>query len=242
MKLQRLNFRELSKGTVNLLFCCIILILSLTGCLNDDDEIPEPVPAAYVLLFHASPDAPDLDIFLDNNQINARPFEYAKYYGYVQFPVGDKNLEISPLNGTTTLLDTTLNFVTDKIYSVFLANQAAKMEAFVVEDTSATPATGKAMLRLIHLSPDAPALDLTIANENGTALFENQSFKQATPFKEVTAGTFTFELRETGESDAILSTPQISFQSGRIYTLIIRGFSTPPTGNTNELSIQVINN
>ncbi|HSP18546.1 MAG TPA: DUF4397 domain-containing protein, partial [Myxococcaceae bacterium] len=67
-----------------------------------------------------------------------------------------------------------------------------------------TPATDQAQLRVIHASPDAPAVDV-YAKGSATPLFSNVKYGDTTAFKTVNAGTVQVELRATGS--AASSTP-----------------------------------
>ncbi len=105
----------------------VAIMLSLTSCLDDEDGTATPV--AYVSIFHASPDAPDLDVVLDNRQIFEQPLEYTDYSPYLQFFTGNRKLAFYPFNASNVLLDTTYNFQANKVYSVFVADNVADMSA-----------------------------------------------------------------------------------------------------------------
>jgi hypothetical protein len=212
----------------------------LQGCLNDDDE-PQIIPTAYVSLFHASPDAPEVDIVVDSRKINAFPFKYSDFTGYQNFYTGERNIKFTPVNASNALIDTTVTLVENKIYSLFVANTLNSIEAVFVGDSLQQPAENKARVRFVHLSPDAAAVDAAISSETAP-LFTNLVFKQASEFKEVPSGKHTFVLKQAGGTTNLLTLPDVTFNAGRNYTIVIRGFQTPPTGNTNALSGQVLLN
>jgi hypothetical protein len=218
------------------LACAVSIAAGLTGCMDDDDQTVTPVPVGYVSIYHASPDAPGLDVLIDNRKINSQPFDYADYTGYQNFYTGNRNIKFNSVNAANALVDTTLQVVDGKVYSLFVINRFPGIETLIVEDSAATPATGKAMVRFVHLSPDAEAMDVTLDGEPAT-LFDDTAFKQATDFKEVDAKSYTFKV--TG-SEVVLSTNPVTFREGGYYTLVVRGFSSPPAGNTNVLSLEVI--
>lgn len=215
------------------------LLLFLTGCFDDDAKEVQPTPMGYVSIYHAAPDAPELDITVDNKPINRRPFSYSDYSGYLNFFTGSRNLKFSAFNASNTLIDTTFIVEEGKVYSVFVINRLSSLETLVVTDSAATPATGKAMIRFVNLSPDGPAVDIAVTGESSN-LFDNTSFKQATDFKEVDAKTYSFQVKGTGTSDIILSANDIPVRAGGYYTVITRGFAHPPAGNTNVFSVEVL--
>ena len=222
------------------IFFAIALLVLLVSCMNDDDNfVSEPVEVAYVSIYHAAPDAPDLDIVVDGRVINYNPFDYTSYSGYLNFFTGDREIKFKATSANNALVDTTFSLEDGKAYSLFAVNKLPDVEALLVVDTAATPATGKAMVRFVHLSPDAPTFDVLVSGE-GNPLFAGRSFKQATSFREVDADTYTFEIKSAGSSDVVLSAEDVEILPGRFYTIITRGFVNPPAGNNNVLSVEVL--
>jgi len=88
------------------------------------------------------------------------------------------------------------------------------------------------------LSPNAPAVDIALAG--GAVLFPNYSFKQASAFTPINAGTYDLEVRLAGTSTVVLSLPGVPLIDGKIITVYARGF-VGATG-TQALSASVILN
>lgn len=222
------------------IFFSIALLVLLVSCMDEDDGIiSEPVQVAYVALYHASPDAPDLDITVDGRVINRYPFEYSSSTGYMNFFTGERKFQFNAVNANNALIDTTFNLEENKAYSLFAINRLSDVEALLVVDSAGTPSEGNAMVRFVHLSPDAPAFNIAV---NGTTdpLFADQSFKKATAFKELPANTYSFSVTNVAGGEAVLSADGVDLLPGRFYTIIVRGFATPPGGNTNVLSVEVV--
>jgi hypothetical protein len=90
------------------------------------------------------------------------------------------------------------------------------------------------------LSPDSPEMSVSaVNNASGVILFEGVSFKHATAFKPVDAASTSFEIKNAN-GVKVLSAAGISLQPGRFHTIITRGFSNPPAGNSNVLSMEVL--
>jgi hypothetical protein len=222
------------------IFFSIAVMILLVSCLDDDENlVSEPVEVAYVSIYHAAPDAPDFDIIVDGRVINSAPFDYSSYSGYLNFFTGNREIRFAARNADNALIDTTFNFEDEKAYSLFAINRLSKIEALLVEDSAATPAAGNAMVRFVHLSPDAPAFDIAI-DGNETPLFTGKSFKQATDFKEIAADTYDFQVKAPGATDAVLSAQDVDILPGRFYTIVTRGFATPPEGNNHILSLEIL--
>ena len=219
-------------------FLSIVLLVLLASCMDDsDDYVSEPVEVAYVNIYHAGPDAPDMDIVVDGRVINTYPFGYTTSSGYLNFFTGDRSMQFRAQNAANALIDTTFNLVDGRAYSLFAINRLADIEALLVVDSAAAPASGKAMVRFVHLSPDAPALSVSA---QGVDLFNEVSFREAAAFREIDAKTYTFQLTAADGADVALSTGNVEVKPGQYYTLIVRGFATPPAGNSNVLSVEVL--
>jgi hypothetical protein len=91
----------------------------------------------------------------------------------------------------------------------------------VFEDNNAAPAAGKAHVRVIHASPDAPAVDVAVAG--GPVLFSSLAFPNAAGPSPVDAGTYDLEVRAAGTTTAALEVPGVQAQAGKIYTVLAVG-------------------
>ena len=105
----------------------------------------------------------------------------------------------------------------------FISDSVANLSAIVFEDDLTSPASGKAHVRFIHLSPDAPAVDVAVAS-SGAVVFGNVAFKQGTAFTPLDAGTYNLDVRVAGTSTVALTLPPITLTAGKIYTVFAKGF------------------
>lgn len=234
------NFLKFRWGKLGMTMCFAALILFMTSCLDDDnDPQVQPVPVAYVSIYHASPNAPELDVFVDDRQVNR--LEFSDYTGYLNFYTGPRKFKINPFNASNALIDTTITFADGAFYSMFIANNSQNVEVLTVRDSASTPSTGNDKVRFINLSPDANAFDVT-SSEGSALLFSAQAFKQPSDFIEVDAQESSFILKTAGTTDELVSVSDINLREGRFYTIIARGFANPPAGNNNALSLEVIMN
>jgi hypothetical protein len=230
------NFFRISRSRLSSTLCCAALVFVLASCLDDDNNENQVVPVAYVSIYHESPNAPELDVSVDGRPVNR--LEFTDYTGYLNFYTGDRNFKINPFNASNTLVDTVYNFVDGGFYSLFIVNNVSNAETLIVRDSASAPADGKAKVRFINLSPDAPALDV-IEGEN-TPLFSAQVFKDPSDFVEIAAEVDSFAVQAAGTTDPLVSAKDLSLLPGRFYTIIVRGFTNPPSGNNNALSMEVI--
>ena len=138
-------------------------------------------------------------------------------------------------------IDTTVDFEANQLYSVFVVDEFEDAGVVVTHDNADTPAKGKAKIRVINLSPDAGDIDL-MANGDEDAWSADLAFKESSDFMEVDAEEYDFQVRSSANNDLLLTVPDIQLQPRYFYTIIIRGFETPPGGNPNVLAAQVVVN
>jgi len=220
----------------------IALLPALSSCLNSNDAPDPSTPASYASFYHGSPDAGGLDILLDGTKINSAALAYGNYTGYATFSPGVNKLRFTSTGSSTGLVDITPTFTEGRLYSIFIINTLSSLETLVVKDSSATlSSTGRAGVRLVHLSPDAPAVNIYTSGTDGKLLFGNREFKTATNFMEIDANVYSLDIKTT-DGTKLATVENITFSTGRFYTLVVRGFATPPTGNSNTLTLQSLVN
>ncbi len=191
----------------------------LSSCSKDED-----IAQANVLVIHASPDAPGVDLLVDDVKQNTSALTYPQNTGYLKVNAGARNFKVNVAGTTTTVINANVTLEQDKSYSVFAIDSVSKISAIVVADDLSTPASGKAHVRFIHLSPNAPAVDIAV--DGGAVVFPNTSFKVGTAFTPLDAGTYDLEVRVAGTQTVALDLDPINLEAGKIYTVFAKGFLT----------------
>jgi hypothetical protein len=175
-----------------------------------------------VRVVHASPDAPAVDVWVDGSIA----FEAAPFKGitsYATLTAGSHNVQVVPSGATEpVVIDATLDLQMDQDYTVVAVGQLADIEPLVLADNNAAPAEGKAHVRFVHASPNAPEVDIAVA-DGGPVLFGNIEFKEASEYLPVDAGTYDLEARPAGTTDVALSVPGVALEEGNVYTIFAMG-------------------
>lgn len=199
-----------------------VAVLSLAACSDDENTTaPTPTPKANVLVVHASPDAPGVDLLVDNT-VAGTNLTFPNNTGYLQVNAGTRNVKVNVTGTSTTVIQANLNLMENKSYSVFAVNQVSAIEPLVFEDNLSSPASGKAHVRFIHLSPNAPAVNITLTD--GTIVFGNVSFKGSVDFTPLNAATYNLQVRDAATNQTVvLELPNITLQAGKIYTVFAKG-------------------
>lgn len=200
----------------------------LSGCMSGDSPQPS-TPVSYIAIYHASPDAPGVDVYLDTKKINTSAIPYGSYSGYLSLSTGAHELKFNEANSTTLLTEISLPLVENSFYSLYLVNELTAIDVWAIEDVPKTPASGNAEVRFVHVSPDTPSVYVTY-DEETTSLFSDVTYKQTPSFKEVPAGTHTFYIKDTSTDEILLTISDQAVENAQFYTIILEGFSQPPTG------------
>ena len=194
-------------------------LLVFTSCDDDDDD----VATGQVLVTHASPDAPAVDLLIDDQKQNSAPLPFPGNTGYIDVEAGSRNIKVNVAGTTTTVINADIDVDQNTYYSIFAVDSVANLTAIAFEDDLTAPASGKAHVRFIHLSPDAPAVDVAVAS-SGAVVFGDVAFKEGTAFTPLDAGTYNLDVRVAGTSTVALVLPPITLTAGKIYTVFAKGF------------------
>ncbi len=230
----------MKKLIVNLMSLMALTVL-VSSC--DKNDNTNTTPKSRVMVVHASPNAPAVDVRI-NNSIALTNVAFPVNSSYTELNSGSTNIKVSPTGTTTYVIDATVTLEANKAYSVFAVDSVSKIKAAVVADDLTAPAAGKSHVRFFHFCPNAPAVDIAVTG--GPVLFSNRQFNDQagtanlSNFTAVDAGTYNLEVRLAGTTTVVLPLPNITLTAGKIYTVFAKGF-VGGTG-TQALGAQIIAN
>ena len=197
--------------------------LFLFSSCDEDDDGTTAHQHANVLVTHASPDAPGVDLLVDDTKVNSAALTYPNNTGYLEVKAGTRNVKVNVTGTSTTVINANLDLTADMNYSVFAVDSVASISALVITDDLSAPASGKAHVRFIHLSPNAPAVDVAV--DGGSVVFGDYEFKEYSAFTPLDAGSYDLEVRLAGSSTVALDLDPITLEAGKIYTVYAKGFA-----------------
>jgi len=114
-----------------------------------------------------------------------------------------------------------------------LADQNQPFQVDIFEDDLSDPGD-MARIRVVHASPDAPAVDITV-EESGDALVEGAEFGDAAPV-EVPAGSYTLEVRpatDANDGDVVATFP-VDVDAETVYSAFAVGYLDPADAPADE--------
>lgn len=183
-------------------------------------NIREP-SMGHVRVLHAVPDAPNVDVYA-NDKIIAKNLAFGENTPYVPVAAGNYEIELY-VAGTkgSPVLANSLSIRNDSILTVAAAGTLKTIGFLAIPDSNMPMERGKAMVRFAHLSPNAPAVDITLPN--GTILFRNVSYKQLAPYISVAPMNYTLQVRVAGTPNVVLTVPNVNLDQNKSYTVYAIG-------------------
>ncbi|WP_101298197.1 DUF4397 domain-containing protein [Halegenticoccus soli] len=193
------------------------------GGSDDDGGGGNGGDCAAVRVAHASPDAPAVDVYVNGEKVLSN-VEFGTVTDYLVVEPGTYTVKITAAGDPETVAfegDVTLE---SKFYTVAAVGQLSDgtFEPLVLVDDDV------ALVRLVHTSPDAPAVDVTVEGADLT-LFDGVSFGDQTDYVVVPAGEYTLEVRGDTENDDgdVVATFDVALEPGVQYTAFAIGYLSP---------------
>lgn len=206
-----------------LLFGLGLLPLFLLFALFAPDAAAAGPGDARVRVTHASPDAPAVDVWV-NGAYAFQNVAFGSTTAYAILPAGSYQVQVEPAGAGGAgpfVISATLALDPNVDYTVAAIDTLANITPLVLVDDNSAPAAGNAHVRFVHASPNAPAVDITLTD--GTVLFADYVFGEASGYLPVPGGSYDLEVRLAGTSTVVLSLPGITLAADNVYTVFATG-------------------
>lgn len=169
--------------------------------------LEDATSGALVRVLHASPNVPAVSVFVNGQRAIAR-LGALKASGYLPLAPGTYNIAVGlagqPLSKAVLRTKLTVN---DKTRYTALARGllkgkgARKLQLAVQRDITAAP-QGKSAVRIWHLSPDAPRVDVFV---NGKKTLSRVPYKAASSYLTLDPGTYRIQIRVAGTKTVVFN-------------------------------------
>jgi len=192
-------------------------------------EILDANTPAEFRVVHHSPDAPPVDIVIDDN-FAAPLLESVPYPAFSDFfavPPGTYNAKVTAAsNPGAIVIDADLDLTAGKRYSIYAVDYLARIAPYVIEDDFRSVAT-EAKVRIVHLAPGAGLVDVYVTAPGGDIMeaapaFAGVDFRDESGYVGLAGGSYDVTVTPAGAKTAAIGPMQIDVVDGGVYTAIAR--------------------
>ncbi len=211
-----------------------VLALSLVGTASASSH-------AMVRVLHASPDAPAVDVYLDDTIVDALTnVPFATISSYLEVPAGDHNVKVYATGTTDSpVIDADVSLAVGGMYTIAATDAVASISAQVLQDQPSPDCDG-AQVRVVHFSADAPAVDVAPAGADpADAVVKNLEYPNATDYVTLPAGAYDLEVRLAGTTTVALALPGVAVEDCNAYSVFAIGSAASPAVGDNALQVVV---
>ena len=258
---------------------------------EDEAAAADPQQTSYLRVVHASPDAPAVDVLIENDTVLSN-VSFGDVSDYLPGPAGTYNVTIAAAEDPDTVVfDDEVTIEPRTVVTIAASGEISAIEpaedgmadenesstedgmadenesstddgmadendsatddgmaeesstAFapvIFADNAWTPEDDESALRVVHLSPDAPAVDITAGN-GSVVIADDVEFGNASDYVTVPAGDYTAEVRPATEDNngTVVTTVDVSLEGETAYSAWALGYLNPDDAPANT-SFQVV--
>ena len=203
----------------------LLAAITASACSDDEDDVTGPgATTASLRVVHASPDAPNVDVLVDNAAALTN-VAYKTASNYLAAPAGNRNLKVRATGASTVVIDQNVALTQGAFYTVLATGRVASIAPVVLTDDQTSPAAGNIRLRLVHASPTAGNVDIYVTGTAAdlattTPTLSNVAFRAASNYLEVPAGTYRVRITPAGTKTVAIDVNNVALTSGQVRTAV----------------------
>ncbi len=202
------------------------LCLSLTAACGNGGTLG-PSSLSALRLYNASPDSPPVNVFVRGGQVS-QGLAYAHGQFYVYLQAGAAPIEVRTA-ADDVLLAFSASFTEGAAYTFAITGPtAAQQGVMLTDDTTAAP-SGSFKIRLIHLAPLGPVMDLYVTGvsddlNSATPAITGVAYTKASSYVALPIGSLRLRATQAGTKTVLWDTTNpANFTTGQGVSLFMIG-------------------
>ena len=186
-----------------------------------NDQYRQPLKNSFIRVMHASPNAPPVDIY-ENGNLIIQNLAFKDFSQYMSVIPGTYNIQVYPAGKKVKpIIDTSLIIPENTVFNVSVIGELPNISLYPIPEPTTAQNFGRACVRFVHLSPNAPAVDVTLSD--GKKVFSNVNYTEFTQYACIPSGSYTFQVYPTGSKDIVLTVPNVQLMANNYYSIYLVG-------------------
>ena len=211
----------------SILFLSAAGLLAFSACKKDKND-PPPVtgPTAKAMFMNTVLNSDTLRVKInDTIQSSVAGMTYLKNSTYQSVRAGSNVKTTFYFTSTgSTVAETTQAMTANSNYSYFAGGIVTAPFIVSSQDDLTTPASGKAKVRFVNLSPDEMLVDCHVGTGSTSKIESGIAYKTISNFKEVDAGSnLPIQMNDKDIITLKAEIPNQNLIAGKIYTFVLTG-------------------
>jgi len=174
-------------------------------------------------VMHASPDTPNVDIYLDGQKIISN-LGYKGLSGYLAVTPGMHRIKVTQAGlDFPSIIEVDLSFGDGQDYTLVAMGQPENLEIRQFKDDNSPPeGPDKAKIRFAHTSTDLGAVNICSTGQKN-CFVTNLTFTNVTGYVSFDNGTYSLDIRRERTGEVIKTFQDLIFRSEEVYTVFVVG-------------------
>lgn len=211
--------------TVRSLLVAGVAAMGLAACSDDAGSPTQLTQTAALRVAHLSPDAPNVDVYLDGNVVMS-DVPYLAVSPFLEVPAGTRTIAVRRTGFTDDLISAELAMTAGGAYTVLATGPVANIAAVVATDDLAAPTTGNVRVRVVHAAPSVSNVDVYVTAPGAdiaaaSPVLSNVAFRAVSNYLTIAAGDYQIRVTPTGTKTVAIDA-SVTLTSGQVRTIVAR--------------------
>lgn len=220
-----LNYYEHWKDCFHIIYCLKIYEVKFMFSCPYAKGFPESnrklKTTSTIRLLHAAPNAPNVDIYA-NDKLIIGNLSYGEFTKYMTVPSGNYNIKVYAAGKKgKPVFETDVNIMPKYVFTGAIIGTMPDLSLLPIPDPANANAFGTPCMRFVHLSPNSPAVDVTL--QSGAMLFKNVKYKDYTLYACIPSGTYSIQVKIAGTNNVILTLSDAVLNPNTYYSIYAIG-------------------